>query len=226
MPCVHTDHFCTQAVRVKKCSNRQQQKRFSYLMTGRRWLNLRFHWWECTSSGWRIQSLGHHRSSYKQKIIWQRVTRADARHGIICPTYHGTGRQLVSDQEKILRKIRRSLRAGVCPFAPQMHTFRGKVLRSLQSEGLNPYHCQSVQTLQNQSAAGRIPVTGLGTVTTCETWCVLWVVRVYVTWDNKCYNTRVRIPTILTITLWWSRDARKINSNLKQFLRNTHTGKM
>lgn len=92
MPCVHTNQFCTRAVREKKWSNRQQQQRFSYMMTGRCWFHLRFQWWECTSSGWRIQSLGHHRSSYKQKIIWQRVTRADARHAIICPKYHGMGR--------------------------------------------------------------------------------------------------------------------------------------
>lgn len=64
----------------------------------------------------------------------------------------------------------------------------------------------------------RIRVTGFGTVATCETWCVLWVGWLYVTWDNNCYNTHVRIPTILTITLWWSRDARKISSNLNSFL--------
>jgi len=64
------------------------------------------------------------------------------------------GVQLVSDQEKILRKFRRSLREGVCRFTLQMHTFRGKVLLPLQQDGLYPYHCRSVQTLQTQSAAG------------------------------------------------------------------------
>jgi len=62
----------------------------------------------------------------------------------------------------------------------------------------------------------RIPVTGLGTVATCETWCVLWVGRQYVTWDNKCYNTHVRIPTILTITLWWSQNKLSISNLVRK----------
>jgi hypothetical protein len=64
----------------------------------------------------------------------------------------------------------------------------------------------------------RIPVTGLVTVAMCETWCVLWVGRMDLAWDNNCYNTHVRITTILTIAFWWSCDARKINSNLISFL--------
>ena len=138
--------------------------------------------------------------------------------GSFAPSTTEWGVQLVSDQEKMLRKFWRSLRAGVCRFGLQMHTFRGKVLRPLQQDGLYPYHCQSVQTLQTQSAAVPSPVTGLGTAATCEIWCVLWVGRLYVTWDNNCYNTHVRIPPILTITLWWSCDARKMNSNWNNFL--------
>ena len=240
MPCIHTNQFCTLAVREKKCSYSGCSRKEVLEPSATTTLLIHDDWQ--TMISFRESVIGMQQQRVKKTVVGSPSVVIQAEGYLAtcyasgCETWDHLpqstmewGVQLVSDQEKILRGFRRSPRARVCRFALQIHTLRGKVLRPLQQDGLYPYHYQSVQVCRHSKPnpqLERIPVTGLGIVATRETWCVLWVGRLHVTWDNNSYNTQCTDPINShhhSLVVTWCQEN---ELQLKQFLRSSHTGKV